>query len=84
MCSYLRGRGVRIPLNFGYLNLNQTTDLVGEGPIRLIDGATNEWLISRDAAPHASLDTRCWFLTRSSELLLLKSQPNSRPCRGGG
>jgi hypothetical protein len=56
-----------------YPNLNQTAELAGGGPLCLISGATNEWLISPGAAPHASLDTRCWFLTRKSELLLLNS-----------
>jgi hypothetical protein len=62
---YLKGRGVRIPSFCGCLNLNQTADLVGEVPLRLIGEATNEWLISLGAAPHESLDTRCEFLNRN-------------------
>jgi len=44
-CSYLTGRGVPIPLicRCCCLNLNQTADLAGGGPLRLIGGATNEW-----------------------------------------
>jgi hypothetical protein len=53
--SYLRGRGVPIPLTCSCLNLNQTADLAGGGHFRLIGRATNEWLISRDAAPYATL-----------------------------
>jgi hypothetical protein len=34
------------------LNLNQTADLAGGGPLHLIGGAMNEWQISRGAAPH--------------------------------
>ena len=34
-------------------NLNQTADLAGRGPICLIRGTTNEWLISLGARPHA-------------------------------
>jgi hypothetical protein len=33
--------------------------LAGGSPLRLMGGATNEWLISPVAALHASLDTRC-------------------------
>ena len=48
--------------NLRRLSLNQTADLAGGGPLRLIGGATNEWQISRGAAPHARQDTRCRFL----------------------
>ena len=48
--------------NLRRLSLNQTADLAGGGPLRLIGGATNEWQISRGAAPHARHDTRCRFL----------------------
>jgi len=42
-CSYLRGRGVPIPvICCCCLNLNQTADLAEGGPLRLIGGATNE------------------------------------------
>jgi hypothetical protein len=51
------------PFNLRCLSLKQTTDPAGGGPLRLIGGATNEWLISRCAAPHAKHDTRCWFLS---------------------
>ena len=44
------------------LSLNQTADLAGGSPLRLIGRATNEWQILRRAAPHARPDTRCYFL----------------------
>jgi hypothetical protein len=44
------------------LNLDQTANPAGRGPLRLIGGSTNEWQISRGAEPHARNDTRCWFL----------------------
>ena len=49
--------------NLRRLSLNQTADLAGGGPLRLIGGATNEWQISRGAAPHARHDTHWWFLS---------------------
>jgi hypothetical protein len=49
--------------NLWRLSLHQTANLAGGGPLRLIGGATNEWQISRGAAPHARHDTRCLFLS---------------------
>jgi hypothetical protein len=57
--------------NLQRLNLNQTADLAGGGPLRLIGGAINEWQISLGAAPHATHYTRCWLLV--AEMLLLES-----------
>ena len=54
--------------NLRRLSLNQTADLAGGGPLRLIGGATNEWQASWVASTHAKIYTGCWFLDHGYNL----------------
>jgi hypothetical protein len=77
-CSYLRGRGVPIPLICCCLKFeSQPNHRPCRGMPPLLDWPSkNEWQILWGRAKR---ETR--HLSLVSELLLLKSLPNCRPCR---